>query len=160
MREFETCFFLIDLWYFGPCNLRFHFFVFLSIEIEKQVILAVICFVVHNKIAIDKIKRIRFRFKRVSNHLLDCLRLQFGKVIDVFHSVFAVGYAKSKIKIERFEHFVAEKVSFNHTEILDGLGTDAEIHSCANFLKPRIENKSLIHKFTNSLPISSVMSKN
>ena len=120
---------------------------FLSIEIESQVIfgvvVAVICFVMHNKIAIDKIKRIRFRFKRVSNHLLDCLTLQFGKVIDVFHSIFAVGYTKSKIKIERFEHFVAEKVSFNHTEILDGLGTNAEINGSANFLKPRIENKSL-----------------
>ena len=137
---------------FGPCNLRFRFFIFfLSIEIESQVIfgvvVAVICFVVHNKIAIDKIKRIRFRFKRISNHLLDCLRLQFGKVIDMFHSVFAVGYTKSKIKIERFEHFVAEKVSFNHTEILDGLGTNAEINGSANFLKPRIENKSLIHQF-------------
>ena len=138
MREFETRFFLIDLWLFWS----FWFFIFfLSIEIESQVIfgvvVAVICLVVHNKIAVDKIKRIRFRFKRISNHLLDCLRVQFGKVIDVFHSVFAVWYTKSKIEIERFEHFAAEKVAFNHTEILDWLGTDAEINSSANFLKPR-----------------------
>ena len=85
------------------------------------VVVAVVSFVMHNKFSIDKVKRVRFGLEGIGHHLPNSLRLQFGKIINMFHGVFAVRNAKTEIKVERLEQLVAKKVSFNHAKFLDGL---------------------------------------
>ena len=123
-------------WTLGIFFQQFCFVFCRKSQVIFGVVIAVIGFVVHDQITINKIKRVRFRFKRISNHLLDSLRIQLGKIIDMFHSVFAVRYAKAKVKIKWFQQFVSKKVTFNHSEILDWLRTYTEIYGSPHFLKP------------------------
>ena len=77
----------------------------------------------HNEFPIHKVKGVGFGLKRLGNHLPHSFRVQFGEIVNMLHSVFAVRNTKSKVKVERLEKFVAKEMPFNHTKFLDCLRT-------------------------------------
>ena len=97
----------------------------------------------HDKFAIDEIKRVRFGLEWMSNHLLDRLGVQLWKVVNVLHCVLALRNAKAKVEIERFEKLVPEIMTLNHAKFLDGLVAYGKIHGGAHFLQSKKEKKNI-----------------
>lgn len=46
-----------------------------------------------------------------------------GKIVDMFTTVFAIWDAKTKIEIECFKRAITEKMTFNHSELVDRFAT-------------------------------------
>lgn len=91
----------------------------------------------HNELSVHEIKGVRFGFKWIGDHLLDGFSIQFGKIVNVFHGVFAFWDAKTKVEIKRLQQFVAEKVPLNHTEFLNGLRPNTKVYGSSHFFQPR-----------------------
>ena len=100
------------------------------------IVVTILGFVVHYKFSVHEIERVGLCFKWVRYHLPHCFGFQSREIVNVFDSVFTVGNAESKVKIERFEKFVAEKMPFDHSELVNRFGSHAEIYCCPNFPKP------------------------
>ena len=100
------------------------------------IVVAIFGFVVHYKFSVHEIERVGLCFKWVWYHLPHSFGFQSRKIVNVFDSVFTVRNAKSKVKIERFEKFVAEKMPLDHSELVNRFGSHAEIYCCPNFPKP------------------------
>ena len=47
----------------------------------------------------------------------------------MLHSVFAVGYAEAKLKVEALKYSVAEVVFLNHAKLVDWLITHRELNA-------------------------------
>jgi len=57
---------------------------------------------------------------------------QRRKVVNVFTRVFTVRNAKSKIEVKRFEKSITEKVTFDHSKILNRLVSNDELDAVQN----------------------------
>ncbi len=60
--------------------------------------------------------------------LTDFLR-QCGELVDVLACVLAAGHAEAKLKIKTLQQLIAEVVSLNHAEVVDGCVAHCELHS-------------------------------
>ena len=108
----------------------------------------------HYKFSVHEIERIGLCFKWVRNHLPYGFGFQSREIVNVLDGVFTVGNAESKVKVERFEKFVAEKMPFDHSELINRFGSHAEIYCCPNFPKPekyKIEDLMKTSKLFGSL---------
>lgn len=64
----------------------------------------------------------------VSVTLTDILR-QRGELVDVLACVLAAGHAEAELEIKALEQLIAEVVSLNHAEVVDGCVSHCELHS-------------------------------
>lgn len=60
--------------------------------------------------------------------LTDLLR-QGGELVDVLARVLAARHAEAELKVEALEQLIAEVVSLNHAEVVDGRVAHSEFHS-------------------------------
>lgn len=60
--------------------------------------------------------------------LTDILR-QRGELVDVLTCVLAAGHAEAELEIKALEQLIAEVVSLNHAEVVDGCVPHCELHS-------------------------------
>jgi hypothetical protein len=95
-------------------------------------IICIVSFVMHNQLIINKVEAVRASLKGVFNHKVDGSLVKFRKLVDMLAGVFAIGYAEAEIKVKCFQVLIPEKVSFDHSEILDWSATHTELNSCPN----------------------------
>jgi hypothetical protein len=91
--------------------------------------------VVHNELALHKVKGIAGGFVGVFDHFFDEAGVQFGDLINGLPFVRGIRRAKRKCEIELFDQLIPEKVLFDHPKVLDFLGPTAKRESSANHLR-------------------------
>lgn len=80
-------------------------------------IIGVIGFVVQDKSVVNKVKRIRSRFKRMCDHLAYQLCWERWELVNVLASVSRVWNAVPKVEVESLQQAVLEVMPLNHPEI-------------------------------------------
>ena len=89
-------------------------------------IVSVLCSVVHNELAVYKVKAVGFRFKRRSNHILALGLGERRKLVNVFNCVFRARDAETKVKVKRLEQTVLVEMSLHHLQVGDRCIADLE----------------------------------
>eukprot|EP00050_Salpingoeca_kvevrii_P002618 m.197934 g.197934 ORF g.197934 m.197934 type:complete len:321 (+) comp10649_c1_seq1:70-1032(+) len=88
--------------------------------------------IVHDQLAIDKVKAVGAHLVRGLDNLLDLFLGECGKLVDVLARVDAVRHAEAKVKVKSLEKAVLEKVALNHAKVLDGLRAHLKLDRGAN----------------------------
>ena len=60
--------------------------------------------------------------------LTDFLR-ERGELVDVLARVLAAGHAEAKLEVKALKQLIAEVVSLDHAEVVDGCVANRELHS-------------------------------
>src|SRR5690554_3468609 len=81
----------------------------------------------HDQLVVHEVEAIRLGGLWIVDHLLTQLGTNGRKVVDVFAGIRAVRDAESKVKVERLQQGIVEKVPFNHSETVDCLGPDLKL---------------------------------
>ena len=78
----------------------------------------VVSLVVHHERVVHEVEAVRPRLEGVRHHLLGQPLVYARELIDVLTGVHAVRNAEPKVEIKCFQVLLTEKVSFNHSKIL------------------------------------------
>lgn len=92
----------------------------------------IVCFVVHDQLVIHKVEAVGLRLVRVQDHLAHNIFRQCWELIYVLTCVFAAGHTEAKLKVEAFEQLIAEVVSLDHSEVVDGCVSYGKLHCCSD----------------------------
>lgn len=92
----------------------------------------IVCFVVHDQFVVHKVEAVGLRLIRVQDHLAHDILRQCWELVYVLACVFAAGHAEAELKVKALEQLIAEVVSLDHAEVVDGRVSYGELHCCSD----------------------------
>lgn len=92
-------------------------------------IIRVVGFVVQDKLIIHEVKGVGARLEWMSDHLVDEIWRQRGKLVDVLASIFRVRNAVAEVEVESFQQAILEEMALNHSEVFHVFVADLKFHA-------------------------------